>query len=269
MLLRVGTSGFSYEEWKGPFYPADLPASRMLEHYAARLGAVEINNTFYRLPKASVLESWASQVPEHFRFSIKASRRITHLKRLRDVADETAYLMDTVRALGARLGVVLFQLPPNLKADQDRLAAFVERVPGDVRAAFEFRHPSWLADPATVRTLHGAGAVVCVAETDEGMEGEVPDPQADGMAGGLGGGGTGGGDGGGDGGGAAGPRFGYLRLRKAGYSEAELAAWADRVRRSGWGEAFLFFKHEEAGLGPALAARFSELACGREARGGG
>lgn len=231
MPFRVGTSGFSFDEWKGSFYPEDLPGNRMLAFYAERLGAVEINNTFYRLPAASVLEGWARQTPPTFRFSIKASRRITHLKRLRDAADETTYLMDTVRALGDRLGVVLFQLPPNLKADIDRLAEFLSLLPADVRSAFEFRHPSWLEEPRTEAMLHQAGAAVCVAETDDGMEGRVPDAPD-----------------------PAAPRFGYLRLRKSAYTPEELAVWAHRLRGAGWDEAFVFFKHEDAGLGPRLAA---------------
>ena len=143
MQLHVGTSGFSYKEWKGPFYPGDLPAKAMLGFYAERLGSVEINNTFYRLPKASVLEAWCEQVPEAFRFVIKASRRITHFKRLKDAGDETAYLLRTVAALGERLGCLLFQLPPNLKLDLPRLDAFLRELPAGVPAAFEFRHPSW------------------------------------------------------------------------------------------------------------------------------
>ncbi len=234
MAIYVGTSGFSYKEWKGPFYPEDLPAKKMLSYYASRLGAVEINNTFYRLPKASVLEGWAAEVPAGFRFSIKASRRITHMKRLKDAGDETGYLLETVRALGDKLGVVLFQLPPNLKADLDRLREFLTLIPGDIRAAFEFRHPSWLEADETVDALHGAGAAVCVAETDEGMEGQM----------------------------ARGPGWGYLRLRKTAYADSALQSWADAVRGAGWDEGFVFFKHEDAGAGPKMGERFVELLSG-------
>ena len=150
MQLIVGTSGYSYKEWKGSFYPEDLSAKKMLGYYGERLGAVEINNTFYRLPrlpKASVLENWAGQVPEDFRFSIKASRRITHFTRMKAEAREpTEYLLSTLETLGDRLGVILFQLPPNLKKDVDRLAGFLEILPDETPAAFEFRHESWNDD---------------------------------------------------------------------------------------------------------------------------
>ena len=135
MELHVGTSGYSYKEWKGPFYPEDLAAADMLRYYGERLGSVEINNTFYRMPKTSVLESWAEQVGDGFRFSIKASQKITHRKRLKEAGDETGYLVDTVRALGPKLGVLLFQLPPNLKADVERLEGFLAMLPEGTAAA--------------------------------------------------------------------------------------------------------------------------------------
>ena len=171
MRLSVGTSGFSYAEWKGPFYPADLAASGMLSYYAGRLPAVEINNTFYRLPRRSVLEGWAAQVPERFRFAVKASQRITHLKRLKDVSDETRYLLDVTQALSERLGVLLFQLPPNLKLDLDRFERFLELLPTGTRAAFEFRHPSWV-DPRVLERLRERA---CAWVVTEGEEGAVPD----------------------------------------------------------------------------------------------
>src|SRR6266478_4776686 len=139
MNLHVGTSGYSYKEWKGNFYPEKLPAKGMLTYYASRLPAVELNNTFYRLPQKSMVENWKEQVPEEFRFSIKASQRITHFKRLKEVQDETKYLLDTV-------GVLLFQLPPNMKKDLARLEAFLAYLPATVKAAFEFRHQTWMDD---------------------------------------------------------------------------------------------------------------------------
>ena len=145
MRIWAGTSGYSYKEWKGAFYPEDLPAAGMLGHYAQRLGAVEINNTFYRMPKRAVVEKWAEQVPADFSFSLKASQRITHKKRLKEAEEETSYLLSQLEALGPHLGVVLFQLPPNLKADLDRLSRFVDLLPEDLPCAFEFRHPSWHA----------------------------------------------------------------------------------------------------------------------------
>jgi len=232
MIVRTGTSGFSYKEWKGSFYPDDLPAAEMLSFYASRLGAVEINNTFYRMPKAEVLESWAEQTGEDFRFVLKASRRITHFKRLKDVDEEVVYFLRTAATLGERLGAVLFQLPPNLKKDTERLASLLDLLGDPGRAAVEFRHPSWFASDV-VELLRERGAALCAADTDE-QAGEIVD--------------TG--------------RLGYLRLRGADYSDADLATWADRVRSAGWDEAFVFFKHEDAGTGPRLARRFAELAGG-------
>ena len=231
MRLSVGTSGFSYAEWKGPFYPADLAASDMLGYYAERLPAVEINNTFYRLPKQSVLEAWAAQVPPAFRFAVKASRRITHLKRLVHVADETAYLLDVTRALGERLGVLLFQLPPNLKLDLERFDRFLELLPEGTRAAFEFRNASWL-DPRVLERLRARGCAWVVNESDEGA---APDLLLT-------------------------APFTYVRLRRASYERAELAAWAGRLLARELAEAFVFFKHEDAGAGPRLAQEFLGLA---------
>ena len=176
MNLFAGTSGYSYKEWKGPFYPERLSAVDMLRFYASRLPAVEINNTFYRLPKADVLESWASQVPPEFRFTLKASRRITHLKRLRDVAEETDYLLRTAAVLGERLGAVLFQLPPNLRKDLPRLEAFLQHLRPTPRAAFEFRHSSW-RDDDVLELLRSKGCAWCVSETDETPDADVPSPR--------------------------------------------------------------------------------------------
>lgn len=230
--MHVGTSGFSYKEWKGSFYPEDLPNAGMLSYYAERLGAVEINNTFYRLPKASVLESWAEQVPDDFRFSIKASRKITHFKRLKpESADETGYLMETVATLGDRLGMVLFQLPPNMKADVDRLRAFLDLVPASVPAAFEFRHDSW-KDDAVHEVLRERGVALVCADTEDPEDDEPVVPTAD---------------------------WGYLRLRRPTYDEDDLKRWAETVRAQGWKRAFVFFKHEDEGAGPAMAERFREI----------
>jgi uncharacterized protein YecE (DUF72 family) len=226
-----GTSGYSYKEWKGNFYPEKIAAADMLGFYATRLPAVEINNTFYRLPKASVLESWASQVPEGFRFSLKASRRITHLKRLKDVGDETAYLLEVTSVLGERLGVILFQLPPNLRLDLARFETFLDLLPPGTKAAFEFRHPSW-TDPGVRELLGARGFALCVADTEESPAVEAP----------------------------ASCPWAYLRLRRPDYSDEDLKVWAKRVRTSGAREAYVFFKHEGEGVGPKLAARFLELA---------
>ena len=226
MELCVGTSGFSYKQWKGPFYPEALPASQMLHYYAERLPAVEINNTFYRMPRASVLEGWAAQVPESFRFSIKASRRITHLRRLKEASEETDYLLGALATLGERLGVVLFQLPPNLKKDLARLEAFLELVGGRVPAAFEFRNPSW-HDDEVADCLRAHGAALCCTDSDE-------------QAGSL----------------VVTAPFAYLRLRRPAYEGPELEVWAATLRAAAVERAFVFFKHEDAGAGPRLATAF-------------
>ncbi len=238
MRIYAGTSGYSYKEWKGPFYPEKLAAAEMLRFYAQRLDAVEINNTFYRMPKRSVLESWAGQVPEGFRFAIKASRRITHFKRLKDAGEELGFLLGNLEALGDRLGVVLFQLPPNLKKDRPRLEAFLELVPEATPAAFEFRHPSWTEDDETGLLLAERGLALCRADSEETpVEGELDRG-----------------------------RFGYLRLRRPDYSDADLLDFAQRIRARGWERAFVFFKHEDEGAGPKLAARFAGLAAEAEER---
>ncbi len=237
MTLRAGTSGFSYKEWKGPFYPEKLPAKEMLSFYAERLPAVEINNTFYRMPKTSVLEGWAEQVPSEFRFVIKASRRITHFKRLKEAGEETGYLLQTTAVLGERLGALLFQLPPNLPADMERLDRFVDLLPDGTSAAFEFRHPSWLEEGADER-LRERGLAVVLADTEEAPAEAFP---------------------------GAG-RLLYLRLRRPNYDDAALLAWADKVADAGAEEAYVFFKHEDAGAGPRMAAAFLEQGAAAETR---
>ena len=229
--LHAGTSGFSYKEWKGPFYPERLPQKEMLHFYAERLPAVEINNTFYRMPKAEVVSSWADQVPEHFRFSIKASRRITHFKRLNDVDEETKYLLRVTSTLGDRRGVILFQLPPNMKADLPRLESFLDLLPEDLPAAFEFRHESW-RDDRVESVLADRDLALCVSDTkDSPANAELPAAS-----------------------------WGYLRLRREDYTRADLAAWAQRIQIHGWNEAFIFFKHEDEAAGPKMAAEFLDLA---------
>lgn len=226
MNLFVGTSGFSYKEWKGPFYPDKIPAKQMLAFYGERLPAVEINNTFYQMPKPEVLTAWAEQVPESFRFSIKASRRITHFRRLNNTEEVVDHLLTTIAVLGERLGAVLFQLPPNFKKDFARLEAFLATLPTDVRAAFEFRNPSWF-DDEVFDALRSHGAALVTADTDD-TPGEIISTAP----------------------------WGYLRLRGTGYSDAEVAAWADRVAAQDWDDAFVFFKHEGAGVGPKFAETF-------------
>ena len=171
--LLAGTSGFSYKEWKGHFYPEKLPAKGMLGFYATRLPIVEINNTFYRLPKAAVLAEWCAQVPPGFRFAIKAPRRITHLKRLRDCEEELSYFFATLETLGERLASVLFQLPPFFRRDDEVLAAFLAALPKGTKAAFEFRHDSWF-DDAIFALLAAQGVALVVTETDEAPPRHLP-----------------------------------------------------------------------------------------------
>ncbi|GJM43914.1 MAG: hypothetical protein DHS20C21_07560 [Gemmatimonadota bacterium] len=230
----VGTSGYSYKEWKGPFYPEKLAAKDMLTFYAQHLTAVEINNTFYRSPKTSVLEGWAGQVGPDFRFVLKANRRITHFSRLKESAAEpTGYFLRTATALAERQGPILFQLPPNMKADPELLGEFLEQIPEGTKAAFEFRHDTWFTDDVYER-LRGKQLALCLADTDDGDD-PVLVPTAD---------------------------YGYLRLRKVAYDDEALRAWVARVRDAGWEDAYVFFKHEDEATGPLLAARFLELARG-------
>jgi len=231
MRLFAGTSGFSYDEWEGSFYPEDLPAKQRLTYYASRLTTVEINNTFYRTPKAAVVEGWKAQAQGDFRFVIKASQRLTHQKRLKDCAADLAFALDVYRVMGERLGPILFQLPPNFRKDLERLAGFLELVPTDVRAAFEFRNEGWFGED-TYALLRARNAALVVSDVDEAPEPPLV-PTAD---------------------------WGYFRLRRTAYAPAALASWLARARAQPWGEAFVFFKHEDAGTGPKLAGEFLELA---------
>ena len=231
MNLHVGTSGYSYKEWKGNFYPEDLPAKEMLSFYSRRLPAVEINNTFYRLPQASMIENWKEQVPASFRFSIKATQKITHIKRLNNVAEETKYLMETAALLEEQLGVVLFQLPPNMKKDFERLRHFLDSIGTTCRAAFEFRNESWF-DNETFDLLKDRNCAFVVSDADEKPLNEIINTAS----------------------------WGYLRLRRTNYEEDDLVGWMKRVKERKWKDAFVFFKHENEGVGPKLAAQFLELA---------
>jgi len=230
MQVWVGTSGYSYKTWKGSFYPEDLPNKDMLSFYGSKLTAVEINNTFYRMPSVGVLEKWAETVPDGFRFVLKASRRITHFKRLKDVEEETEYFVRTASALADRAGVILYQLPPNFKRDDERLTDFIEQLPNPGRSAFEFRHETWF-DDAVFEILGSRNAALCLAETDEGND---PPPVAT-------------------------ADWVYLRLRKTAYAEPDLETWVERLGGFDSREAYVFFKHEDAGVGPALAGRFTQM----------
>ncbi len=230
MNLYVGTSGYSYPEWKGTFYPEDLPAKRMLRFYGERFGTVEINNTFYRMPKASVLEGWSAEVPADFKFVLKAPQRITHFQRLKEAEDNVAYFSKTAAALKEQLGPLLFQLPPYFKKDVPRLRDFLPLL-AKSRAAFEFRHQSWFEEEVLV-VLKEHQVALCIAEAENELQ--IPFVST--------------------------ADWGYLRLRRPDYGDRELEAWAERLRQQDWREAFVFFKHEEEGKGPQMARRFLDLA---------
>jgi uncharacterized protein YecE (DUF72 family) len=225
MRTLVGTSGYNYDAWKGAFYPETLAKAKMLSFYASQLPTVEINYTFYRMPTEKTLEGWAAQVPEPFRFALKAPQRITHHKRLLGAGDELEYFTRVARTLGARLGPLLFQLPPNFKKDAARLHDFLEALPPGFAPAFEFRHASWL-DDGVYQQLRDAGAALCVADTDDM---ETPLVRT--------------------------ARFGYFRLRREDYGDAQLRTWAERIGAAGFDEVFVYFKHEDEARGPAFARK--------------
>jgi len=215
--LLAGASGYSFKEWKGDFYPADIKPEAMLSWYAARLPTVEINNTFYQMPKVPVLENWAGATPEAFRFAIKASRRITHMARLKadSAADSVAFLYKNLAALGAKRGPVLFQLPPFMKKDLPRLGEFVKLLPPGHGAAFEFRNDSWF-DDEVYALLKSAGASLCLSERED----NAPPPLVETAP------------------------WGYVRLRLESYSSEDLRRWAERLSATSWQEIYVYFMHE-------------------------
>jgi len=229
MEMLTGTSGYSYKEWCGHFYPAKLPANAMLRYYAERLKTVEINNTFYRMPDEALLSRWSGEVPDGFSFTLKAPRRITHIKRLNDVGGDVAEFMRRAGTLGDKLGMVLFQLPPFQRKDLGRLLDLLAAVPVGRGAAVEFRHDSW-QDDEVYAALRERSAALCVADTDKG---ETPFVATSGL--------------------------GYLRLRRTNYEEDELKAWVDRIASQPLSRAHVYFKHEGEGLAARLALRFEEL----------
>jgi uncharacterized protein YecE (DUF72 family) len=229
MQILTGTSGFSYTAWRGTFYPDKLPEAQMLGYYAGRLDAVEINNTFYRMPTPEQLERWAAETPAGFRFALKSPRQITHVKKLAEVADSIDRLSAAAATLRERLGPILFQLPPFLKKDLPRLEAFLATLPPAVKAAVEFRHESWFTDDVYA-ALQARNAALCVADSEE-----LSTPFE------------------------ATANWGYLRLRRQDYDDAALAAWGDRLRGQPLGDTYVFFKHEDEGRGAALATAFAKL----------
>jgi uncharacterized protein YecE (DUF72 family) len=230
MKFWIGTSGFQYAEWKGSFYPEDLPTAKMLSFYTERFSTTEINYTFHRIPAQKTIENWNAQAAERFRFALKAPQKITHWAKLRDCVDTLEYFLKVAGGLGERLGPVLFQLPPNFKKDADVLSSFLRELPSN-RAAFEFRHESWF-DDEIFDLLRSRNIALCIADTDT-----IATPKnitAD---------------------------YGYLRLRREDYTNEDVKRWSEFVREqnTNWTDAFVYFKHEESGIGPKLARQMIEF----------
>jgi uncharacterized protein YecE (DUF72 family) len=231
--LYVGTSGFAFKEWKGPFYPEGTTDKKMLAYYSSKLGSVEINYSFRRLPSESTLLAWREQSTDGFQFTLKASQRITHFKRLMDCEEDVAEFVRRARLLGDRLGTILFQLPPNFKYEPDKLEAFAAVLPPVARYAMEFRHESWRADePKQILKAHGIA--YCGADTDDLALEEVP---------------------------VTAPHV-YLRLRKEEYGDEELKSWSEKVAQvlEGGRDVYCYFKHEGGGVGPAYALAVEQAA---------
>ena len=230
MKIHVGTSGFAHKEWKGKFYPEKISPKDMLRFYAGRLNTVEINNTFYHMPKESVLKSWAEQVPDDFVFALKAPQVITHIKQLRNVFEETEYLFRSLSALDRKLGPVLFQFPKSFRANVPVLEDFLPLIPGNMACAFDFRSPTWL-EGGVPDLLRKKGCSWCIEDTDENPVQETISTAT----------------------------WGYLRLRRSDYTNADLSQWMERILAQKWERVFVFFKHEEKAKGPDMAKRFHEL----------
>ncbi len=228
-MVHVGTSGYNYPAWRGSFYPERLAAPAMLPFYAQRFETVEINASFNRMPTTKAIGGWSAATPAAFVFALKVPRRITHIGRLANVDDALPFFCETARGLGPKLGPLLFQLPPTFRKETSRLSNVLARLPPDLRVAFEFRHPSWFCHEV-YQLLGGRDAALCIVDSEEGATPDV-----------------------------ATASWGYVRLRDRAYTDAELGGWAAGLTRSGWREAFAYLKHEDTGLGPALAAQL--IAC--------
>ncbi|HSK10889.1 MAG TPA: DUF72 domain-containing protein [Vicinamibacterales bacterium] len=230
-MYWIGTSGYNYPEWRGSFYPERFPPARMLPYYAERFRTVEINYTFYRMPTPALLAGWADATPAGFRFTLKAPRRITHIAKLEGCDEEVAFFCQTAASLGPRLGMLLFQLPPAFARDLPVLDAFLRLLPDASRAAFEFRHASW-HHPDAIACLRAHGAALCVADSEKmSTPLEITGSRA------------------------------YFRLRDEGYQDGDIVRWAETIRSAAGScdDVFVYFKHEEQGLGPAFASRLREL----------
>jgi uncharacterized protein YecE (DUF72 family) len=227
MTSWIGTSGFQYPEWRGTFYPEKFPTAKTLPFYAERFPTSEINYTFYRIPNGKTIQGWDTSTPEHFRFGLKAPQKITHYAKLRDCSELLEVFQRVVSGLGSKLGPVLFQLPPNFKKDAALLNEFLGSLPADIRAAFEFRHSSWFVDEVFGH-LKNHQAALCIAESSD-----LASPTL------------------------ATTDFGYLRLRREDYEKADIVRWATfiQAQKERWGHVFVYFKHEESGIGPQLATQ--------------
>jgi uncharacterized protein YecE (DUF72 family) len=230
MKLYIGTSGFSYSAWKEKFYPKDLPAKQMLSFYAGRFNSVEINNTFFRMPPEEMLNTWLSEVPADFCFAFKAPQRITHMQRLKNSDEAVAAFVESLAIVKKRLGPILFQLPPNFKADIGRLKDFIAILPKKRRFAFEFRHESWFQD-SVFELLRRRNIALCIAEAEDGPNAPL----------------------------VATADWGYLRLRRVDYTRAKLKRWSGEILSQKWSDAYVYFRHEDKALGPAFAETFDSL----------
>jgi uncharacterized protein YecE (DUF72 family) len=230
-MIWVGTSGFQYPEWKGSFYPADLSPKKMLAFYGERFNSTESNYTFRRMPTESTLANWAAQTPEQFRFSLKAPQQITHIKKLRDCKSVVRHFADVSQALGPKVGAILFQLPPTFQCDVSLLRDFVDILPRKMRAAFEFRHASWFNDEV-FSALKARTAALCIADSEKLHTPIVLTAQHT-----------------------------YFRLRDEGYGAADIQRWAKEIQKSAAAvsDVYVYFKHEESGVGPEFARQLIEL----------
>ena len=225
-MIWIGTSGFQYPEWKGSFYPAKMPAAKMLAYYSQRFATTEINYTFRQLPSDKTLANWRAQTPERFLFTLKALQQITEFQRLKNCEELLRGLLDAAAKLGPKRGALLFQLPPSFKCDLPVLEDFLALLPMDARAAFEFRHTSWFTD-AVFEALQRRNAMLCIADSDKLTTPPVVTADAC-----------------------------YLRLRQANYSATELSRWVEVIglHSEQRADTYVYFKHEEAGTGPNLAS---------------
>jgi uncharacterized protein YecE (DUF72 family) len=229
MATWIGTSGFQYAEWKGSFYPEDLPLKKMLPYYAERFSTTEINYSFRRIPSKTTLANWAAATPPDFKFGFKAPERITHHARLKDCEETLRFFAVVISDLEKKLGPVLFQLPPKFPKDAERLRIFLGSMPSSIKAAFEFRDASWL-DDETFGILKDHNAALCIAETEKLSTPQVPTAN-----------------------------WGYLRLRREDFTPEQIKTWADFVKaETQWSDTFIYFKHEEGGLGPKFGRQMIE-----------